>query len=100
ETILFRPKLSEEFKIYPKAEDRANIINKPYHIGHFKAASTYTKLKETYYWRKMFDQIVSVINKCLVCQRNDRINPLHHPALALEVTGIFDRVGMDLVFGL
>jgi hypothetical protein len=41
-----------------------------------------------------------VVLYCTQCKRNepDRIND--HPARALAITGIFDRVGIDLVFGL
>ena len=46
----------------------------------------------------MVDDVDKVLRKCNVCQRNDRATIVHHPALALEVNGIFDRV-VDLVFG-
>ena len=35
-----------------------------------------------------------------MCARNEKDATLNHPAVALKVTGIFDRVGVDLVFGL
>ena len=34
------------------------------------------------------------------CQWNSLVSPVFNPAQALVVTGIFDRVGIDLVFGL
>ena len=48
----------------------------------------------------MVDDVDKLLKKCNVCQRNDRATIVHHPALALEVKGIFDRVVVDLVFGL
>jgi hypothetical protein len=48
----------------------------------------------------MIDDIERVLRQCSVCQRNDRAKIIHHPALALEVAGIFNRVVMDLVLGL
>jgi len=48
----------------------------------------------------MIKQIFDVISRCETCHRNDRARIVHHPALALDVSGIFDRVGLDLVLGL
>ena len=48
----------------------------------------------------MFKDIVDVVAKCEVCQRNENVPVLNHEAKALHVSGIFDRIGIDLVFGL
>ena len=48
----------------------------------------------------MFLMIVAFIQRCLTCQRHHRTRIYEHPALALPIYGIFDRMGLDLVFGL
>jgi hypothetical protein len=35
-----------------------------------------------------------------VCARNQKEAVLNNPAIAIPISGIFDRVGVDLVFGL
>ena len=91
---------NDPFVIYPKKGERREIIKTAHDNGHFKAISVYNRIREEYYWKGMRDQIISWINKCQKCQRNDRVTALNHPAIAIEVTGIFDQVGIDLVFGL
>ena len=53
-----------------------------------------------HYLNKMFEQLKNVVAQCVVCQRNDKGPVESHPAKALAVNGIFDRIGIDLVFGL
>ena len=48
----------------------------------------------------MIEDVTRIVKECLTCQRHQKIRPLNHPAKALEVDGVFDRVGIDLVFGL
>ena len=62
--------------------------------------SVYNSLSQTYFWPKMREDIEHVINQCTTCLRNKKPRILEHPAMAIEPTGIFDRIGIDLVFGL
>ena len=48
----------------------------------------------------MSADVAKVISKCLTCQRHQKVPALYHPARAIEVEGIFDQIGIDLVFGL
>ena len=48
----------------------------------------------------MVQTITSFINKCDVCNRHQKVPVINHPALALPVTGLFDRIGIDLIGGL
>ena len=84
----------------PKIEERAKIIEKNHTLGHFQVNSTYNRIREKYYWVNMIADISKTIKKCLTCQRNEGAPILDHEAKALKVTGIFDRIGVDLVFGL
>jgi len=88
-----------QYLIYPHKEEKVELINRFHSLGHFKAASTYQNLLKEYYWKGMPKQVVDFVSRCMVCNRNDRVAPINHPALALEVTGIFDKVGIDLAFG-
>ena len=98
--IKYRRYPDENWKIVPPPAMRIELINKAHLIGHFQVQSTWDRLKTDYYWRKMKDQIAHVLRQCEVCARNEREATLNHPAIALRVGGIFDRVGIDLVFGL
>jgi len=48
----------------------------------------------------MKDDIINVINRCLTCIRNNRCKIWNHPALALEINSIHERIHLDLHFGL
>ena len=88
-----------ELKI-PEKESRADIITIAHSLGHFQAQSTYDRLRENYFWKNMLQDVKKVIAKCAVCIRHQPRAPIIHPAIAIEVNGIFERVGIDLVFGL
>ena len=64
------------------------------------AHTTYERIAQKYYWKKMREQIVNVINRCLVCLRNENSRIWNHKANAIEINGIHDRVHIDLHFGL
>ncbi|CAF0985550.1 unnamed protein product [Brachionus calyciflorus] len=53
----------------------------------------FTLKEDTLYFRKF-------IKKCNVCIRFDKSKVIDHPALTLPIRSIFDRIGIDLVFGL
>ena len=44
----------------------------------------------------MIHQIELYIKKCIPCVRNKNFTPLEHPAKAIPVYAIFDRIGMDI----
>ena len=48
----------------------------------------------------MEDDVKRVVGACLTCQRHQKVPEKFHPAQAIAVDGIFDEVGIDLVFGL
>ena len=69
-------------------------------LGHFQVNSTYNRLKLTYYWVGMLQDITGFIKACDACQRNESSQVLDHEARNLPISGIFDMIGIDLVFGL
>jgi hypothetical protein len=88
-------------RIVPPVEERVKLIFDNHLIGHFAARSTYdrhtidNKLAEKFNWKKMIVQIITVLKQCETCARNKKESELNHPAIALKVTGLFDRVGIN-----
>ena len=101
EMLFYRKTTTDDFllKVPPK-DRRESLIETAHVLGHFQTQTTYDRLKDQYYWLHMRDQVEKVIGKCRVCVRNNKAAPQYHPACSLEVSGVFDRVGMDLVLGL
>ena len=86
------------FKI-PKPNERAKIVLDAHKLGHFGTRETYLRIKEEYYWKKMYEFIDNIVKRCDTCLRFNKARDFAHPAMALPVKSVFDRVTMDLVFG-
>jgi hypothetical protein len=56
--------------------------------------ATNNKIKVTHYWNQKIKEITNYIKKCKICIRADEVRPIHHAALALDVTGLFERVAL------
>ena len=84
----------------PPIEQRKAIVKKIHLISHTYARATYDRLKQSYYWRKMFDDVQKVKENCLQCLKNNSAPIERHPALALQVNNLFDNISIDCVFGL
>ena len=99
--IRYRKNVSvDTWRLVARPDQREKLIEDAHALGHFQALSVYNRLCDDYYWNRMLEQVKSVVASCVVCQRNDKGPSESHPARALPVNGIFDRVGIDLVFGL
>ncbi|RNA20910.1 hypothetical protein BpHYR1_000847 [Brachionus plicatilis] len=48
----------------------------------------------------MWDNVIKFVNKCELCKRKHLAIRKEHCAKATAIQGIFDRIGIDLVFGL
>ena len=48
----------------------------------------------------MKDDIEKWLKRCLVCQRNTDQVPKYHPATPITITGVGDKIGIDLIGGL
>ena len=59
-----------------------------------------TALKKSSGDRKWFKDVITAVKQCTVCQRHQKVSALNYLANAIKVNGIFDRIGIDLVFGL
>ena len=94
------PDTDETLFLVPKPQEREQIITKAHLLGHFQMRSTLQRIKEKYFWKNMAQDIQEVIDKCLTCVRHQKVQTKRQPAIALQVDGIFDRIGMDIVLGL
>ncbi|MCA9761261.1 MAG: DDE-type integrase/transposase/recombinase, partial [Streptococcus sp.] len=98
--LMYRKKTHTSPKEWPKKAIRQSLIAEAHVIGHFQAASTFNRLYERYYWTGMFEDVVQYINGCMVCQRHQKMKPLNHHANTQSSSSIFEKVGIDCVFGL
>lgn len=94
-------KTNEEIKErkIPKLEDRETITKEIHAIGHFDEEATYLRLKQKYYWKNMRETCKKIHRNCLECLRNNKCKIINHPALAIPILGIFDKICLDLSFG-
>ncbi len=86
--------------IVPSLPERAKIINEAHRWGHFQTESTVERIKLKFDWPSIRTDVQKAINSCPNCQANHRIARAYHPARTLDVKQIFDRIQIDLVFGL
>ncbi len=91
---------NEKWLTYPKLEDRKQIILKAHLLGHFENMATIERLKNRYYWRRMYQDVDYYIQRCLTCQRSKGMTPIEHSAKATIIEHIFQRICMDIVSGL
>jgi len=80
----------------PFKEDRTRLIEQAHLLGHFGIESTFSRLEEDYYWKNMLNHVQLYIKKCMQCARNKSFTPIEHPAKAIPITGMFERIGMDI----
>ena len=86
-------------EIYSKEDLRKELILNAHLLGHFGSSTTYERIKNQYFWRKMTKDIDFYLKRCKTCQRNNNMIPLEHKAKALKTNHIFQRVGLDIVSG-
>src|SRR4030095_2944691 len=64
--------------------------------GHFGIEKTFQKIKRTYFWPQMYEEIRRYVQSCHKCQvqsRRKKNNELH----PIEPTAPWERVGIDFV---
>lgn len=84
----------------PPFEERKQLIEQAHLLGHFQAKSTELRLREQYFWPNMSKDVQQVIDNCLPCLKHVRARVVEGESHSLPVTEVFDRVGIDCVFGL
>ena len=100
EQLWYAKTSNDKQKKVPRPQDRIELATKAHLLGHFQVESTLNRLKEEYHWKNMLRDVEKVVAQCEACRKEHRVVPMEHPAKALKVNGIFDRIGMDLTFGL
>lgn len=85
--------------LVPEPEVRTDILKRAHLLGHFQKAATFNRLRQHYYWPSMKQEVEETIDNCLPCARHSNGRKLAHELHNLPITGIFDRVGIDCVFG-
>ncbi len=85
----------------PKPEERLDIIDK-YHAmsAHFGVDSTVSRIKEKFYWAKLYKEVEKYKRNCKTCIRNDNHLIYNHPAFANKITNINDEISIDFSWGL
>jgi hypothetical protein len=84
----------------PKIDDRVAIVQKQHLFAHMNARKTYDHLKLQYYWHNMMKTIESQIRRCIECLKHKHVIVKEHPAIALAIHRLMERIGIDLAFGL
>ena len=86
--------------IVPEPDKRFELLEYAHSLGHFQAKSTCERLAEKYYWHTMRQDASQYVEQCTTCLRNDKKPAMENSAQSLPVGALFDRIGIDLVFGL
>jgi hypothetical protein len=88
----------------PRPLERKQLILKAHSLGHFalftKLETVYNTLKQDFYWKNMLKDIEYYVKQCVECIRNKKYKFKNHPAMAIEVEGVFDTIFIDLIGGL
>lgn len=101
DVLKYRKELNGQFNLFVPPKSLRNEIITFYHLmGHFAKRATYKRINSRYYWPNMIKDIEQSLSKCTECIKFNKEKVFNHPAIALEVDNIFDRIGMDLVLGL
>ena len=86
--------------LIPERSERSRIIDTMHAASaHFGIDSTYNRLKEKYYWPKMFKDVETFKKLCKVCIRNDKTPVYNHPAISNKITNVFDEISIDFSWG-
>ena len=86
--------------VIPRSSERDAIIKQAHGNGHFQVDATVAEVKKLYTWPNLQADVEKAVAACDKCQRNEPTKRFFHPARSIPVTGIMDRVQIDLVFGL
>jgi hypothetical protein len=100
--IWYHSEINDSKKVLevPKIEDRLQITLKVHLFGHRIARRTFDQLKDKYYWRNMMKTIDTIIRNCIECLKHKRVTINEHPAIAIPIHKIMERIGIDLGFSL
>lgn len=85
--------------IVPEEMDRLDIAMEAYNFGHFGVGATMARVREKYFWKNMYIMVEKVVKACATCCRHTDGEKIESPARPTIVSGLFEKVGMDLATG-
>src|ERR1043166_179019 len=65
--------------------------------GHLGARKTWNKIRQRYFWPNMFKDIENYVKSCYNCQMQAVHRPIPREMFPIEPTGLWDRVGIDII---
>ena len=85
-------------KLVTETNEKLKLIIEAHHVGHEGYYKTYQRLRKSYYWNDMVNDIKRIISKCEKCQLN-RPQPYPEPTenIPTEVEGPFTHLGLDII---
>ena len=85
-------------KLVTDTKEKLNLIFEAHNIVHEGYYKTYQRLRKSYYWNDMVNDIKRIITKCEKCQLN-RPQPYPEPTedIPTEVEGPFTHLGLDII---
>lgn len=76
----------DEFKEIPKIDQRKELFEKCYNLGHFSQEEAYRRLKSKFYWKTMKQDIEDCVKKCIPCCTYAKLQRTNeHPALSTKI---------------
>jgi len=85
-------------KLVTDTNERIKLILEAHNIGHEGYHKTYQRLRKSYYWNNMVNDIKRVIFKCDKCQLNKpQPYPLPVEDIPTPVEGPFTHLGLDII---
>jgi hypothetical protein len=101
ENDMLKKKIDEKWLIVPKIDVRKELILNTHLLGHFaKVSNMETLRKRGFWWPRMLEDVEKVISTCRTCARFNGMTTLEHEARSIEVSGLFERIGIDLITNL
>lgn len=79
--------------VVPSETERAHLL------GHFKKEATFHRLQQEFTWPNMMKHIEKLIKKCQPFSRHTNVIEMKPLSQSLDVIHMFDRVGIDCIFG-
>ena len=100
DSLWYWDETTTRYKQVPSKQERKHIIEKAHLLGHFGTDATVERIRETFYWTKIWKDTAAYVKGCLTCARHNCGRTGRRAGKTIEVTGFMDRIGMDLVLGL
>ena len=84
-------------KLITDTNEKVKLILEAHGIGHEGYNKTYQRLRKSYYWNNMVNDIKRIISKCEQCQLNrPKAYPEPTEDIPTEVEGPFTHLGLDI----